>query len=143
MDERSWERDGHQRRLVSLGMEPLTQRGLHPLPDDHGSEAILCAMSISPAEVQKIARLARLAITDEQAAAYGPQLSAILSHMDTLRGLDLKGVEPLTHVGETVNRLDADQPGKTLPADVLMKLAPEAMPPFVKVPKVIGDGGGS
>lgn len=100
-------------------------------------------MSITPAEVQKIAQLARLAITDEQAAAYGPQLSAILAHMDTLRTLDLKGVEPLTHIGETVNRLDADNPGPTLPTEALLKLAPEAMPPFVRVPKVLGDGGGA
>lgn len=100
-------------------------------------------MSITPAEVQKIAKLARLAITDDQAAAYGPQMSAILAHMDTLRKLDLTGVEPLTHIGETVNRLDADVPGETLPTRALLDMAPEAMPPFVKVPKVIGDGGGA
>ncbi len=100
-------------------------------------------MSISPAEVHRIAKLARLAITDEQAAAYGPQMSAILSHMDTLRKLDLSGVEPLTHIGETVNRLDTDEPGRTLPTQVLLDLAPESLPPFVKVPKVIGDGGGA
>jgi aspartyl-tRNA(Asn)/glutamyl-tRNA(Gln) amidotransferase subunit C len=100
-------------------------------------------MSLSPAEVHKIARLARLAITDEQAAAYGPQLSAILSHMDKLRSLDLTGVEPLTHIGDTVNRLDADIPGQTLPSQALLDMAPEAMPPFVKVPKVLGDGGGA
>jgi aspartyl-tRNA(Asn)/glutamyl-tRNA(Gln) amidotransferase subunit C len=100
-------------------------------------------MTISSEQVHKIARLARLAITDDQAAAYGPQLSAILSHMDTLRALSLTGVEPLTHIGETVNRLDADEPGSTLPTRVLLDMAPDALPPFVKVPKVIGDGGGA
>lgn len=100
-------------------------------------------MSISPAEVHKIARLARLAITQDQAAAYGPQLSAILTHMDTLRGLNLSGVEPLTHIGEVVNRLDADEPGTTLPTQTLLGLAPDTLPPFVKVPKVLGDGGGA
>ena len=100
-------------------------------------------MTISPEEVRKIARLARLAITEEQAAAYGPQLSAILSHMDKLRSLNLAGVEPLTHIGEAVNRLDADEPGPRLPTQVLLDMAPESVPPFVKVPKVLGDGGGA
>jgi aspartyl-tRNA(Asn)/glutamyl-tRNA(Gln) amidotransferase subunit C len=100
-------------------------------------------MSLSPSEVHKIARLARLAITDAQAAAYGPRLSAILSHMDKLRALDLSGIEPLTHIGDSVNRLDPDNPGPTLPPQTLMKLAPDSLPPFVKVPKVIGDGGGA
>lgn len=100
-------------------------------------------MSLTPEEVRKIAKLARLSLTDEQVAAFGPQMSAILGHMDTLRTLDLKGVEPLTHIGDSVNRLAADEPGPTLPTQVLMDMAPETTPPFVKVPKVLGEGGGA
>ncbi|MBX3377666.1 MAG: Asp-tRNA(Asn)/Glu-tRNA(Gln) amidotransferase subunit GatC [Phycisphaeraceae bacterium] len=100
-------------------------------------------MSLSPDQVRRIATLARLAITDGQAAAYGPQISAILAHMDTLRTLNLDGVEPLTHISEATNRLDPDLPGPSLPPAALIAMAPDAMPPFVKVPKVLGDGGGA
>ena len=101
---------------------------------------------LTPEEVRKIAKLARLGLSEAQVAAFGPQMSAILGHMDTLRGLDLEGVEPLTHIGEGVNRLDADEPpphSPVLEAGKLMEMAPEKMEPFVKVPKVLGDGGGA
>lgn len=100
-------------------------------------------MSLTPDEVRKIAKLSRLALSDAQVAAFLPQISAILGHMDTLRGLDLAGVEPLTHIGEGVNRLDGDEPGAVLELGKLMEMAPEKMEPFVKVPKVLGDGGGA
>lgn len=100
-------------------------------------------MSLSPDQVRQIARLARLSLSDAQVAAYQTQLSSILAHMDTLRKLDLAGVEPLTHIAESVNRLDDDVPGPTLPNEVLMKMAAAAMPPFVKVPKVLDEGGGA
>ena len=100
-------------------------------------------MPLSLDEVHKLARLARLSLTDAQAAAYQTQLSSILAHMDTLRKLDLTGVEPLTHIAESANRLDEDSPGPTLPNQVLMKMAAETMEPFVRVPKVLEEGGGA
>jgi aspartyl/glutamyl-tRNA(Asn/Gln) amidotransferase C subunit len=63
--------------------------------------------------------------------------------MDRLRGIDLSGVEPLTSVGGGVNRLDDDVPGPVLTNEALLKMAPDTMAPFVKVPKVIDDGGGA
>jgi hypothetical protein len=42
-----------------------------------------------------------------------------------------------------VNRLAADEPGGTIPNVVLMRMAPEVMAPFVKVPKVLEEGGGA
>jgi aspartyl-tRNA(Asn)/glutamyl-tRNA(Gln) amidotransferase subunit C len=98
---------------------------------------------MTPEEVRKIAKLARLSLSDAQVAAFGPQMSAILRHMDTLRTLDLKGVEPLTHIGDSVNRLAADAPGPTLSTEILMDMAPDKDSPFVKVPKVLGEGGGA
>jgi aspartyl-tRNA(Asn)/glutamyl-tRNA(Gln) amidotransferase subunit C len=98
---------------------------------------------LSEGDVRKVARLSRLAITDEQARVYQGQLAAVLGYMERLRQVDLAGVEPLTHVSGAVNRLDEDVPGATLPTEALMGIAPDAMPPFVKVPKVIDDGGGA
>lgn len=94
-------------------------------------------------QVRHIAKLSRLAVGASEVEAYRAQLGAVLAHMDTLRALDLAGVEPLTHVSGAVNRLDDDAPGPMLASAELMKLAPSSDPPFVKVPKVLGEGGGA
>lgn len=97
-----------------------------------------------PAEyVRRIARLSRLSLTDAQVAEYGARMSAVLGYMDRLRSLDLEGIEPMANVGGTTNRLDEDVPGPTLSNAALMQIAPDKMPPFVKVPKVLGEGGGA
>lgn len=108
--------------------EPRTQPNTQPL---------------SPHTVRKVAGLARLALTDAQVEQYREELSKVLIYADRLRGVDLTGVEPLANVGETTNRFRNDEPGPTLGNAVLMAMAPASMPPFVKVPKVLGDGGGA
>lgn len=96
--------------------------------------------ALSADNVRKVAKLSRLALSDAQVESYRHQLSAVLGYVDRLRRLDLQSVEPMAHVAETVNRLDADTPGPTLPNAALMGLAPDKMEPFVRVPKVIDDG---
>lgn len=95
---------------------------------------------LSTADVHRIARLARLSLTDDQAQAERTRLSAVLGYMERLRELDLTGVEPLASPLDASAPLRADRPGPTLPTDVLMEMAPQTAPPFVKVPKVIGEG---
>lgn len=97
---------------------------------------------LSSDEVSRIARLSRLELTSVQVESCRAQLSAILGYMEVLRKLDLSGVEPLTHVSELHNRMDPDIPGEALPNRALMEMAPESAPPFVKIPKVLGDSGG-
>ncbi len=98
---------------------------------------------LSEATVRKVASLSRLAITDEQVALYQHQLSDVLNYIERIRSLDLEGVEPLTHAGDTTNRTREDEIGPMLSTDAAMKLAPESVDRFIKVPKVIGDGGGA
>jgi aspartyl-tRNA(Asn)/glutamyl-tRNA(Gln) amidotransferase subunit C len=96
---------------------------------------------LSADDVRKVARLSRLAPSDQEVELYRGHLSAILGYVERLRRLDLKDVEPLTHLSEAGNRLDEDTPGPTLPTGALMSMAPDKLPPFVRVPKVIDDGG--
>lgn len=96
--------------------------------------------SLSSDDVRKVAKLARLALPDDKVEPYRLQLSAVLGYIDRLRQLKLDSVEPMAHVGDTTNRLDADTPGRTLPNAALLALAPDKMEPFIKVPKVIDDG---
>ncbi len=87
--------------------------------------------------VRKIARLSRLALSDAQVERLRHDLSAVVSYVDRLRALDLSGVEPLVNVGGGVNRLRDDEPGPTIATAEFMSMAPDAMPPFLRVPKVL------
>ena len=104
-----------------------------------GSGGYTAPVPLSPDEVLKIARLARLDLPPERVEAMRTQLESVLGYVDRLRELDLTGVEPLTNIADAVNRLDPDIPGPTLSNETLMKMAPDAAPPFLKVPKVLDD----
>jgi aspartyl-tRNA(Asn)/glutamyl-tRNA(Gln) amidotransferase subunit C len=99
---------------------------------------------LTPADVAKVASLARLALSPAEAEDARRSLGAVLGYMDRLRSLDLAGVEPLAHVGEGEgNRLRDDTPGEPLPVGVVTGMAPASLGPFIRVPKVMGDGGGA
>jgi aspartyl-tRNA(Asn)/glutamyl-tRNA(Gln) amidotransferase subunit C len=82
-------------------------------------------MSLSPQEVEHIAKLARLQLTDEQKARYRGQLEAILDHVARLQELDTKDVPPTASVsvGQMPLRKDESRPG--LSPDDLLKNAPK------------------
>lgn len=122
-----------------MGTERSARRGHLPLsvstPNVHPP--------LSAEEVRRIARLARLDLSDGEVEEYRVSLSAIVGYMSRLRDIDLAGVEPLAHIGDTHTRLDEDTPSVPLSNATLMKLAPESWDGFVKVPKVLDDGGGA
>lgn len=93
--------------------------------------------------IRKVARLSRLAVDESEVPLLQERLSAVVTYVDQLRRLDLTGVEPLANVAGTLNRLDEDVPGPTLPTESLMAMAPRALPPFIQVPKVLDEGGGA
>jgi aspartyl-tRNA(Asn)/glutamyl-tRNA(Gln) amidotransferase subunit C len=100
-------------------------------------------MSLSSDEVRKVARLARLSLSEAQVEQYRAQLGAVLGYVERLKEVDVAGVEPMANVADAVNRLAADEPGPVIANEVLMRMAPQVMAPFVKVPKVLEEGGGA
>lgn len=99
-------------------------------------------------EVRKVAGLARLELTEAELESSRTALAAVLGYAARLGALDLTGVEPLASLSEGRGSVGAgvlreDEPGATLPNSVLMSMAPATDPPFVRVPKVIGEGGGA
>jgi aspartyl-tRNA(Asn)/glutamyl-tRNA(Gln) amidotransferase subunit C len=94
--------------------------------------------AISAQEVQKVARLARLELNEEQVARFTGQLESILQYVAKIGELDMTGVEPMAHVLPLRNVLREDVVDPSLTVDQVLMNAPETDGPFFKVPKVIG-----
>ena len=86
-----------------------------------------------------VARLARLALSDEEVERYGTQLEALLQHVDDLKQLDTSGIAATAQVIESrnVTRPDAVVPG--LSRDAVMAGAPQPQHGFFRVPKIIAE----
>jgi len=82
-------------------------------------------MAISRAEVVHVARLARLALTDEELDRFAGQLDAILEAVGKVSELDLSGVEPTLHPLELSNVWAEDAPQPSLPLEDALANAPE------------------
>jgi aspartyl-tRNA(Asn)/glutamyl-tRNA(Gln) amidotransferase subunit C len=93
---------------------------------------------ISLDQAKHVAKLARLALSDEQAQRFTGQLETILEYVAKIEEVDVSGVEPMAHVLPLKNVLRYDVVGPSLPTDEVLKNAPDADAPFFKVPKVIG-----
>lgn len=96
------------------------------------------AEMISAEQVKHVARLARLALPEDRLATLAGQLESILEYVDKIKGVDVAGVEPMAHALPISNVFREDVEGPSLPVDKVLANAPDADPPFFKVPKVIG-----
>ena len=91
-------------------------------------------MAITRDEVLHVARLARLALTDEEVERLGAQLSAILEAVGKVAELDLEGVKPTSHPLDLANVWAEDEPRPSLEPDEVFANAPEREADFFKVP---------
>ena len=94
-------------------------------------------MSVTPEQVRHIARLARIAMSDEEIAALAPELNNILGWVEQLGEVDTEGVEPLTAVIDQKLRLRDDVVSDGDCRDAVLANAPAAEHGFFAVPKVI------
>lgn len=108
--------------------------GLPPI----GSAAIRpSAMTVTTQQVRHIAKLARIAMSDEEIAALEPELNNILGWIEQLGEVDTDGVEPLTAVIANDLRLRADAVTDGDCRDDILANAPDCEHGFFAVPKVI------
>jgi aspartyl-tRNA(Asn)/glutamyl-tRNA(Gln) amidotransferase subunit C len=75
-------------------------------------------------EVLHVARLARLALGEEEIEPIARELSAVLDHVAKIGELSLEHVPPTTHVVELTGALRADEPRPCLPREVALEQAP-------------------
>jgi aspartyl-tRNA(Asn)/glutamyl-tRNA(Gln) amidotransferase subunit C len=89
---------------------------------------------IDRAQVLHVAKLARLALSEQEVAQMSRELSDVLGHIEKLSELELEGVPPTSHVIDVVNALRPDEPRPSLPRDVALASAPEALEQGFGVP---------
>ena len=91
---------------------------------------------ISIKEVEHVAKLARLSLSEQEKELYTEQLAKILGYFDELKQVDTTGVEPLAHALSIVSVMREDEvlppPGR----EQLLKSAPEVENGYFKVPKI-------
>jgi aspartyl-tRNA(Asn)/glutamyl-tRNA(Gln) amidotransferase subunit C len=94
-------------------------------------------MSLSREQVQKIAHLARLRITEAESDAYAQSLSRILGLIEQMNAVDTSAVAPMAHPTDAGLRLREDAVTETDQRDKFLSLAPAAEAGLYLVPKVI------
>ncbi|MCC8997937.1 MAG: Asp-tRNA(Asn)/Glu-tRNA(Gln) amidotransferase subunit GatC [Candidatus Contendobacter sp.] len=94
-------------------------------------------MSLGPAEVAKIAHLARLSIREEDAPVYARNLSAILELVAQMNAVDTTGVAPMAHPLDTAQRSRADEVTEYNQRERFQAIAPRVEAGLYLVPKVI------
>jgi aspartyl-tRNA(Asn)/glutamyl-tRNA(Gln) amidotransferase subunit C len=94
-------------------------------------------MSVSTEQVRHIAKLARIAMSDEEIERLAPELNNILGWVEQLGEVNTEGVEPLTAVIDQKPRLRDDVVTDGNIRDEILANAPEAQHGFFAVPKVI------
>lgn len=93
---------------------------------------------ITKEEVQRIATLAKLSFTEEELEKLTVDFSNILGYMEEINKLDLSGVEPMTHISDTVNVFREDVVVPSVSTEDALRNAPKRNDSFFKVPKVLG-----
>ena len=94
---------------------------------------------ITRAEVEHVAQLARLALTEEEIVALTDELGAILDHAAEVSALDTEGVPPTAHPLPLVNVFRADEARPGLPRRDVLGAAPEAQDERFRVPRILGE----
>ena len=94
---------------------------------------------ISRDDVVRVARLARLALESAELEVMRTQLAGILAYIDTLRELDIEGVEPTAHAVPLVNVMREDEVVPCLPQDQMLANAPDRVGELFRVPRIIED----
>lgn len=94
-------------------------------------------MSIQTKDVEHVAKLARLHLTDEEREMFTEQLNAILQYAEKLNELDTDDIAPTTHVLHLSNVMRDDVVEESLPLDKVFRNAPDEEDGQFKVPAVL------
>jgi aspartyl-tRNA(Asn)/glutamyl-tRNA(Gln) amidotransferase subunit C len=94
-------------------------------------------MKIPIEEVEYVARLARLSLSEEEKELFTDQLNSILEYMEKLNAVDTSEVEPTFHVVTHQNRMREDKVKESLSAETSLQNAPDDAEGYFRVPRII------
>jgi aspartyl-tRNA(Asn)/glutamyl-tRNA(Gln) amidotransferase subunit C len=94
-------------------------------------------MKITRHEVERVAVLARLALTDKELDAMTGQMNQVLDYVDTLNRLDTDGIVPTAHAVPVENAFRDDVVRPSIGSERALKNAPAAADNCFRVPKII------
>ena len=92
---------------------------------------------ITVKDVDHVARLSRLTLTDAEKARMRRELDGILTYIDKLRALDTAGVPPTSHAVPMTNVMREDEPRPSFAQDDMLANAPDGSGEFFRVPRII------
>lgn len=92
---------------------------------------------ISPADVEHVARLARLDLAAAEKERMRTELDGILAYIDKLRALDTRDVPPTSHAVPVTNVMREDEERPSLPQEEMLANAPDRHRDLFRVPKII------
>jgi aspartyl-tRNA(Asn)/glutamyl-tRNA(Gln) amidotransferase subunit C len=90
-------------------------------------------------DVIHVAKLARLALSEEEVEQFTVQLGAVLEHFASVAALDTSGVPPTSHPIPLVNVLRSDERRPSLERDVVLAMAPAEEDGRFRVPRILGE----
>jgi len=94
-------------------------------------------MSLTPDDVRRLARLARIDIEAEESHAVLERLNQVLGLIDEMRRVDTQGIEPMAHAVDLSQRLRPDEATETDRREAYQSVAPAVDKGLYLVPKVI------
>jgi aspartyl-tRNA(Asn)/glutamyl-tRNA(Gln) amidotransferase subunit C len=94
---------------------------------------------ISMADVEQVARLARLELSEGEKERMRRELSGILAFIDKLMAVDVTGVEPTSHAVPLENVMRDDAPEPSFPQEDMLANAPDRNGDLFRVPRILED----
>ncbi len=96
-------------------------------------------MSTDPIDIRYVAKLARLALTEEEIERFGKQLGELLEHVNALKDLDIASVPATAQVVESRNVTREDSLRPCLDRETVLAQAPQRQGPFFRVPRILSE----
>lgn len=94
-------------------------------------------MSDTALDIDRVAQLARIALTPEEKSRFSAQLGDVLGYIEQLKEVDVAGIEPTAHAFPVSNVWAEDVPQPGLPVEVALRNAPAQRDNMIVVPKVV------
>ena len=94
-------------------------------------------MDIDIKQIEQIASLSRIKLTDDEKDIFREQLTDILGYIEKLNELDTDDVQPMAHATSIKNIFREDQQKSSFPRQEILELSPSSANGFFKVPKVL------